>query len=480
MDKPEEVKVDEDLSSSDSDSSTETDKDGYENVLETDTDKKTSIVSMEESDAGSEVGERSEGDSPLGRSKDEDTNGGGSEKTRRRRNTNSDNNMESKSSRTEDEDETTDPGSEFSERSEASLMGSPPGTPMIKKKVVRFLIKSAKNLREIPGKKKIIVPYANVTFNGQKETFKCKLQNTLLPVWNAKSQFLYGADTDENILKFQVFDQKGQTKDELLGECSIEISKLDWKKKRFMYTDHKLTHPKNEVQGKLSFILLVGERNFPVENPTPRTPTSEKDRAKEEKKKMDTQKKLEEKAKRQEEKAKKEAEKKERKAKALENGKGTLSKNSKPSIEKHTFETKAGIAAPPDLLWNFISNFHEVEEWLPKMPFEALPDAEDGKLRRKIKYPDYDIDCVEQLDLKDDPNMTLRWSNEVKEGEKGLAGTMGYSFTLIIAPVGRTRSRLTWQVDYELPVTADDEEAQRFFQKLIEIGMDGLKVAAEG
>lgn len=111
----------------------------------------------------------------------------------------------------------------------------------------------------------------------------------------------------------------------------IEVSKLDWKKKRFGYTDHKLTHPKIEVQGKASFILLVGERAFAESAlPPPSTGPSEK----EEKMK----KKAEEKAKKQAEKKEKEA----KKAKENEEKGGTLGKTSKVG-ETFSIETKAGI-----------------------------------------------------------------------------------------------------------------------------------------
>jgi len=44
-----------------------------------------------------------------------------------------------------------------------------------------------------------------VGLNGQEETIKAKLQNTMLPAWNSKLQFLYGMSSDDdNILSLKV------------------------------------------------------------------------------------------------------------------------------------------------------------------------------------------------------------------------------------------------------------------------------------
>lgn len=96
------------------------------------------------------------------------------------------------------------------------------------------------------------VPYVVLELNGKKERLKSKVQNTMLPAWNAKTQFLYGTDKDENILSLKVssfpaslvlmfhsmilffqlstnidhcaaqfYDQKGQTKDEVKNRLNI-------------------------------------------------------------------------------------------------------------------------------------------------------------------------------------------------------------------------------------------------------------------
>jgi len=309
-----------------------------------------------------------------------------------------------------------------------------------------LLVKSGKNLREIPGKKKIVVPYVVVSFNGQQETLYAKLQNTMAPSWNCKVQFLYGTEgDDDNILTLKVCDKKGQKKDEFLGECSIDLSKLDHKKERFEFKDYKLTHPKEEVQGRLWFIVLVSTRTVAVD--APEEPRQDHGRVDKKHKK------------------------------SARNDKG---KTQKPTTEKHTIDTKAGIAAPPDLLWKFMSSFHDVEDWLPKMPCQVLP-SQDGRLLRKIKYPGHEEELMEQLDQKDDTNMTFQWSSVAgKQGQRGLAGTIGYSMKLVIVPVGRTRSRLTWVIVYDLPVEVNNDEVKKFFVDLVEIGLTGLKVAAEG
>jgi len=104
----------------------------------------------------------------------------------------------------------------------------------------------------------------------------------------------------------------------------VEVSKVDPKKRRHEFKDFKLTHPKEEMQGKVWFIMLVSERTFAPGSPEANAALTPKQKPRKEANKKDE----------------KEKEKKEKKEE-----KGTTRKKIN-STEKRTIETKAGIGTP--------------------------------------------------------------------------------------------------------------------------------------
>lgn len=110
----------------------------------------------------------------------------------------------------------------------------------------------------------------------------------------------------------------------------MEVSKVDPKKRRHEFKDFKLTHPKEEMQGKVWFIMLVSERTFAPGSPEANAALTPKQKPRKE-------------ANKKEEKEKEKKEKKE--------GKGTTRKKVKPT-EKRTIETKAGIGTSTPTLHN--------------------------------------------------------------------------------------------------------------------------------
>lgn len=123
----------------------------------------------------------------------------------------------------------------------------------------------------------------------------------------------------------------------------IDISKLEWAKKRFEYKEHKLTLPKAEATGRVSFKLLLTEEAM-TEAPPPAatdSPNAEKEKERERKEK--------------EKRDKKERHDREKEAKALEKKDNhdmkkrlkeeqkTLRLSKSIPTEEHLIETKAGI-----------------------------------------------------------------------------------------------------------------------------------------